>query len=72
MLEELTGKRAAIHRLPATMGEQRHSSASINLARRHLGWEPRIGLREGLTRQWGWFQESRVVRLNELATASAV
>jgi UDP-glucose 4-epimerase len=42
-------------------GEPRHTGASINLARERLGWEPRVSLREGLTKQWEWFQANRNV-----------
>ena len=72
MLEEITGTRATVRRLPATPGEQRDSAASINLARRHLGWEPRVGMREGLTRQLAWFQENRVTRFNDLVATTTV
>jgi nucleoside-diphosphate-sugar epimerase len=47
--------------LPAVAGEPRHTGASINLARERLGWEPRVSLREGLTKQWEWFQAIRNV-----------
>jgi nucleoside-diphosphate-sugar epimerase len=57
-LEETTGATALARRLPATPGDQRHTAASINLARRHLRWEPRVALSEGLARQWDWFQKS--------------
>ncbi len=71
-LAEITGTHAAINRMPATPGEQRHSAASINLARRHLGWEPRVGLRDGLARQWAWLKENGVERFNELIASAAV
>jgi nucleoside-diphosphate-sugar epimerase len=41
--------------LAAAPGDPRHTGASINLAREKLGWEPRVSLREGLSRQWEWF-----------------
>ena len=41
--------------MPAAPGDPRHTGASINLAREKLGWEPRVPLRDGLTRQWAWF-----------------
>src|SRR5437588_6982781 len=44
---------------PAAPGDPRHTGASINLGRERLGWEPRVSLREGLTRQWEWFREAR-------------
>jgi UDP-glucose 4-epimerase len=64
-LEEISGITARRRFLPAAPGDPRHTGASINVARERLGWEPRVSLREGLTRQWRWFQESR-----ETATAS--
>ena len=42
---------------PAAPGDLRHTGASINVARERLGWEPRVSLREGLTKQWRWFRE---------------
>lgn len=57
-LEEITARRVSLRRLPATAGDQRHSTASINLARRHLDWEPRVSLNDGLVKQWAWFEET--------------
>jgi nucleoside-diphosphate-sugar epimerase len=56
-LEEISRIQARRRRLPAAPGDPRHTGASINLARERLGWEPRVSLREGLTRQWEWFQQ---------------
>jgi UDP-glucose 4-epimerase len=57
-LEEISGMTARIRHLPAAPGDPKHAVASINLARERLGWEPRVSLREGLTKQWRWFQEN--------------
>jgi UDP-glucose 4-epimerase len=57
-LEEITGMTARRRVLPATPGDPRHTGASINVARERLGWEPRVSLRDGLTRQWEWFRSS--------------
>jgi UDP-glucuronate 4-epimerase len=57
LLEQMAGVTVQRRYLPASRGDQRHTGASINLARRHLGWEPRVSLREGLARQWSWFQQ---------------
>src|SRR5438034_2994198 len=54
-LEEISHMKARLRYLPAAPGDPRHTGASINLAREKLGWEPRVSLREGLTRQWEWF-----------------
>jgi UDP-glucose 4-epimerase len=58
-LEEISRLRARRLYLPAAPGDPRHTGASINLARERLGWEPRVSIRGGLTRQWTWFQETR-------------
>jgi len=58
-LEEISGIEARRRYLPAAPGDPRHTGASINQARDRLAWEPRVSLRDGLTRQWEWFQESR-------------
>jgi UDP-glucose 4-epimerase len=58
-LEDISRIKAKRKTLPAAPGDPRHTGASINLARERLGWEPRVSLREGLTKQWDWFQASR-------------
>ena len=58
-LEDISHIKAKRKTLPAAPGDPRHTGASINLARERLGWEPRVSLREGLTRQWEWFQAER-------------
>jgi nucleoside-diphosphate-sugar epimerase len=59
ILEDISGLRVQKQMLPAAPGDPRHTGASINLARERLAWEPRISLREGLTKQWEWFQATR-------------
>ncbi|HKV87642.1 MAG TPA: NAD-dependent epimerase/dehydratase family protein [Candidatus Dormibacteraeota bacterium] len=59
-LEDISRIKVYRHNLPDAPGDPRHTGASINLARERLGWEPRVSLREGLTRQWRWFQENRI------------
>ena len=54
-LEDISGVKARRRYMPAAPGDPRHTGASINVAREKLGWEPRVSLREGLTRQWEWF-----------------
>ncbi|MGH7765573.1 MAG: NAD-dependent epimerase/dehydratase family protein [Candidatus Dormibacteraceae bacterium] len=58
-LEDISRIKVHRHTMPAAPGDPRHTGASINLARERLGWEPRVSLREGLTRQWQWFLETR-------------
>jgi nucleoside-diphosphate-sugar epimerase len=58
-LEDISRIKLQRQNLPAAPGDPRHTGASINLARERLGWEPRVSLREGLTKQWEWFQAAR-------------
>jgi nucleoside-diphosphate-sugar epimerase len=60
-LEEISGIEVRRQNLPAAPGDPRHTGASINLARERLGWEPRVSLRDGLDKQWRWFNDSRLV-----------
>ena len=57
-LEEISGLEVRREELPLAPGDPRHTGASINLARERLAWEPRVGLRDGLKKQWDWFQET--------------
>jgi nucleoside-diphosphate-sugar epimerase len=55
MLADISQTDIARNHLPRAAGDPRHTSASINLARRHLGWEPRVSLAHGLLAQWDWY-----------------
>jgi len=53
-LEPLAGRPCVVRREPVRPGDQRYTFADTARLRRHLGWEPRVGLDEGLRRQWQW------------------
>jgi nucleoside-diphosphate-sugar epimerase len=53
-LESLAGRPAVVRREPARPGDQRYTFADTARLRSHLGWEPRVGLDDGLRRQWQW------------------
>jgi nucleoside-diphosphate-sugar epimerase len=55
-LEALTGRRFIRRFEPVRAGDQRHTFADTSKLRRHLGWEPRTSLDEGLAQQWRWHQ----------------
>jgi nucleoside-diphosphate-sugar epimerase len=55
-LEALSGCRAVMRQGPARPGDQRYTCADTTKLRRHLGWEPRVHLAEGLARQLQWQQ----------------
>src|SRR5437588_2143039 len=58
-LEDISKLKARRRHLAATPGDLRHTGASINLARERLGWEPRVSLTDGLTRQWERVEDAR-------------
>jgi UDP-glucose 4-epimerase len=55
-LQDISGLGVRRRQLPNAPGDPRHTGASINLAREMLGWEPRVSLADGLTKQWEWFR----------------
>ncbi|HET6980166.1 MAG TPA: SDR family oxidoreductase [Pyrinomonadaceae bacterium] len=62
-LKELTGKRdVTAEYLESRVGDVRHSLADITLAQRYLGYESRVGLREGLQHTIDWWKNSRFSR----------
>ncbi len=53
-LEAITGRRAQTRREPPRPGDQRYTFADTGKLQRHLGWQPRVGLDDGLARQVAW------------------
>jgi nucleoside-diphosphate-sugar epimerase len=53
-LEGLAGRHACCVRVSARPGDQRATSADTSKLRRHLNWQPRTSLKEGLAAQWQW------------------
>jgi nucleoside-diphosphate-sugar epimerase len=53
-IEAISGRRAQIRQEPARPGDQLSTLADTGKLRRHLGWEPRTRLDEGLAQQWTW------------------
>jgi nucleoside-diphosphate-sugar epimerase len=58
-LGKLAGRALRVVREPARPGDQRYTFADTTRLNRHLGWQPRTRLDEGLARQWQW-QERHV------------
>src|SRR5689334_12740509 len=59
-LKELTGKQdVTAEYLEPRVGDVRHSLADNTLARQFLGYESKVGLREGLQRTIVWWKSSR-------------
>jgi UDP-glucose 4-epimerase len=62
-LKRITGKTEVEpeYREPR-VGDVLHSLADITLAREHLGYEPQVGLEEGLRKTMEWWSQSRYAR----------
>jgi UDP-glucuronate 4-epimerase len=52
--ELLAGRPLDVRRSGAVAGDQPRTVADTARIRRELGWEPAVGLAEGLARQWEW------------------
>ncbi len=62
-LKKLTGHQdVTAEYLEARLGDVRHSLADISMARELLGYESKVGLREGLQRTIDWWKTSRFNR----------
>lgn len=59
LFEELIGKPARIEYQRMHPADMQANWADVEKARQLLGWEPTIGLREGITRLVAWYQAER-------------
>ncbi len=59
LTEELVGGKAEIIRHPAHPADMRRNQADVTKAREMLGWEPRVGLREGMQALVDWYNAER-------------
>lgn len=57
-LEKATGREARIDRRPVPLGDVDRTFADVSRARELLGYEPRVGLDEGLRRFVAWYCET--------------
>lgn len=57
-LNRLTGKTIDPVYAPSRAGDVRDSQADISLARTRLGYEPTVGLEEGLVKTLAWYREA--------------
>jgi UDP-glucuronate decarboxylase len=53
---ELTGSSSKIEQRPLPKDDPSRRRPDISLARQHLGWEPKIALREGLIKTIEYFK----------------
>jgi UDP-glucose 4-epimerase len=61
LVQEATGFRGEVRRRPARRGEVSRSRVDISKARRDLGFDPSVGLPEGLARTTEWFRAHAVL-----------
>jgi len=59
MLEEVIGKEARIECHPPNPADMLTNWADVSKARRLLGWQPQVGLREGVQRLVDWYRAER-------------
>lgn len=57
-VRSLTGSSSPILFVPRPVDDPSVRQPDISLARRELGWEPRVGFRDGLRRTIAWFREA--------------
>jgi UDP-glucuronate 4-epimerase len=58
LVEEVSGRSVSIEQHPAMPGDSFRNGGAIDRARNLLGWEPRVGLREGIATQLAWHRDS--------------
>jgi UDP-glucose 4-epimerase len=52
--ERISGRTLDVRGRPAVPGDQRRTNADTTRIRSELGWEPRVGMEEGLQAEWDW------------------
>src|SRR5579863_8485840 len=63
LLAKITGREIRAAHEPPRTGDIRDSQADISLARKVLGYEPRVLFEEGLQRTWDWYKQAYVKEL---------
>jgi UDP-glucuronate 4-epimerase len=56
LIEELSGRKADLISAPMPEADIPYTYADISKARRLLGYDPRISVKEGVTRFWHWYR----------------
>jgi len=54
LLERISGRTLDVRRHSSVPGDQKRTKADTTRIRTELGWEPKVSLDEGLSRQWEW------------------
>lgn len=59
LIEDVVGKKAVVEYGPAVQADMRSNWADVSKAGKLLGWEPQVGLREGVKRLVNWYNAER-------------
>lgn len=59
LIEETVGKKAEVQHGPPNLADMRMNWADVTKAGEMLGWEPRVGLQEGVRRLVAWYNAER-------------
>jgi UDP-glucose 4-epimerase len=54
LVEKASGRKAKLKRFDRQRGDVRRTRASLDQAKKKLGYKPLVSLEEGLSRQWEW------------------
>jgi UDP-glucuronate 4-epimerase len=65
IVEDILGKKARCVTKQARTGDQLRTCANIDKARRVLGYEPRVSLREGLKAEVEWYREKMLPQMKK-------
>ena len=71
-LGDIAGRPVPARAGPAARGDVRRTSADAALARRDLGWRPRVRLRDGLASQLAWVLARRSLTLDQSVTSAGL
>ncbi|MFQ5474850.1 MAG: GDP-mannose 4,6-dehydratase [Candidatus Nanoarchaeia archaeon] len=61
-MERVTGKKAEIDQKPVPSTDVPATYADLSKSRRLLGYDPKIGLEDGLTKMFEWYKKERMSR----------
>jgi nucleoside-diphosphate-sugar epimerase len=56
LMEDIIDRPIRRHHIEKARGDARHTAADVSKARRILGYDPQVSLREGLQQEWQWIQ----------------
>jgi UDP-glucose 4-epimerase len=57
IMELVVGKPISRNHIERAMGDARHTAADITKARKVLGYQPQVSLKEGLLQEWQWIEK---------------